>query len=82
MNASYNPVLTDFGLSRAALSSGCTTTETSGGTYCYMAPELFDPTHEHHNDGAPSRHSDIFALVILWWEVQELPDMLTGVLKR
>lgn len=69
---SRTPLLTDFGLSRVTSRTGFTASNTAGGTYAYMAPELLNVDHPHYNNGTPSQPGDVFALSIVWWEVRSL----------
>ena len=44
------------------------TVVSSGGTLCWMAPELLDPPHFGSN-GRPTRESDCYALGMVIYEV-------------
>ena len=63
----------DFGLvTMTDLSSFLSeTTVTSGGTFCWMSPELLDPRRFGSN-GRPTRASDCYALGMLIYEVSWL----------
>jgi len=44
------------------------TVVSSGGTFCWMAPELLDPPR-FGSDGRPTRESDCYALGMVIYEV-------------
>jgi len=61
----------DFGLMIMADLSTILISETavsSGGTFCWMSPELLDPQHFGSN-GCPTRESDCYALGMVVYEV-------------
>jgi len=43
----------------------------TGGTFCWMSPELLDPTRFGSN-GRPTRESDCYALGMMVYEVSQL----------
>ena len=47
------------------------TGDSSGGTYCWMAPELLDTSRPDSN-GRPTRESDCYALGMVIYEVRLL----------
>lgn len=59
----------DFGLmTMADLSTFFSETDSSGGTYRRMSPELLDPK-SFHTDGRSTRESDCYALGMVIYEV-------------
>ncbi|KAG1824440.1 kinase-like domain-containing protein [Suillus subaureus] len=62
LDDSFNPVLTDFGLSRVLEASGFTTTNIKAvGTFRYMARELMNPTHHSTTAPLPTVQSDVWS---------------------
>lgn len=47
------------------------TTTSTGGTFCWMSPELLDPPRFGSN-GRPTRESDCYALGMVVYEVSRL----------
>ena len=54
------------------------TVDSSGGTLCWMAPELLDPLR-FGSSGRPTRESDCYALGMVIYEVGQAVAVLTGV---
>jgi serine/threonine protein kinase len=67
--------LADFGLARiTTVTTSGSTSDQSGGSTRYMAPELFQPrptstTSVGPEDGLPTKQSDVYALGVSTWEV-------------
>ncbi|KAF9781287.1 kinase-like domain-containing protein [Thelephora terrestris] len=61
--------LADFGLSTFAPSTQGVTTDTTGGTLLYMAPELIAPTLFGSSSARPTKPADIYALGMVILEV-------------
>jgi len=72
----------DFGLMIMADLSTILLSETvvsSGGTVCWMSPELLDPPR-FGSDGRPTRESDCYALGMLTYEVSSSPPSRTALI--
>ena len=52
------------------------TSVSSGGTFCWMSPELLDPAHFGRN-GRLTRESDCYALGMVVYEVSWLSPSLS-----
>ncbi|KAI9209037.1 kinase-like domain-containing protein, partial [Polychytrium aggregatum] len=68
LDESYRAIVTDFGLSRTKHTSASAarvhSTDISGGTHGYMAPEMLD-----EEPAGSSKKSDVFAFAITMYEV-------------
>ena len=57
------------------------TTVSSGGTFCWMSPELLEPSR-FGSDGRPTRESDCYALGMVIYEVSGLQPLRWSFLTR
>ena len=67
-------LVADFGLMTMAELSTIVLSGTSvlcGGTFCWMSPELLDPTY-FGSSGHPTREADRYALGMVIYEVSRL----------